>query len=79
MALQNIQTYGDAAAVSPSDTAAVDFYGLYVGGAGNVAVTTGAGNDVLFTAPPVGAIIPLRIIRVKATGTTATALVGMAR
>lgn len=69
------QSYRNAAAVTTSDTA--DNYGLafYVGGAGNVTVITEAGQTVLFTAPPVGSIIPIRFTQIKATGTTATAIV----
>ena len=66
-----------AAAVTPSDSAFVSFVGLYVGGAGNIAVTGGDGADVSFSSVPGGTILPLRIIRVKATGTTASGLVGL--
>lgn len=76
MSFRNDQIPGDAAAVTPSDTVFVDFYGLFVGGAGNLVVTTGAGNDVTFTAVPAGAIIPLRVVKVKSTSTTATNIVG---
>jgi hypothetical protein len=47
---------------------------LFVGGAGNVAVTTIGGDDVTFNAVPVGTILPVQVLRVKssASGTTAT-------
>lgn len=64
-------------AVTPSDT--VDFTlvarAIYVGGAGNVTVVNEDSTTALFTAPPVGTIIPGRFRRVNATNTTATLLV----
>ena len=45
---------------------------LFVGGAGNVAVTTIGGDDVTFNAVPVGTILPVQVIALKSTGTTAT-------
>jgi hypothetical protein len=74
--MRNDQIPTDAAAVTKSDSAFVDFYGLYVGGAGDVAVKTGAGNSVTFSSVPAGTIIPLRVTQVLSTGTTATNIVG---
>lgn len=45
---------------------------LFIGGAGNVAVTTLGGDDVIFNAVPVGTILAVQVLKVKATGTTAT-------
>lgn len=45
---------------------------LFVGGAGNIAVTTIGGDDVIFNAIPVGTVLPVQILKVKSTGTTAT-------
>ena len=45
---------------------------LYVGGAGNIAVTT-IGDDVItFNAVPAGTILQVQVYRLSATGTTAT-------
>ena len=49
---------------------------VYIGGAGNVQIKDLAGNTVLFTAPPVGSVLPLKATVVMATNTTATLLVG---
>ena len=45
---------------------------LFIGGAGNVAVTTLGGDDVIFNAVPVGTILAVQVSKVKSTGTTAT-------
>jgi hypothetical protein len=45
---------------------------LFIGGAGNVAVTTLGGDDVIFNAVPVGTILAVQVLKVKSTGTTAT-------
>jgi len=45
---------------------------LYVGGAGNVAVTTIGGDDVVFNAVPIGTVLPVQVLKLKSTGTTAT-------
>jgi hypothetical protein len=45
---------------------------IYVGGAGNVKVTTIGGDIITFTATPVGQVLPVQIIKLHSTGTTAT-------
>lgn len=75
----NLDGYSRAVAVTPSD--ATNFtegacHAIYVGGAGNItAVVNGAA--VLFTAVPVGTILPVRATRVNSTATTATAMVAL--
>lgn len=51
--------------------------GLYVGGAGNVEVIMLAGNTVIFSAVPVGTILPIRVTHVLAANTTATLIVAL--
>lgn len=65
------------AAITPSDSTVVDFNGIYIGGAGNLAVTLYDGSVVTLTAVIVGTIYPLRVIKVMSTNTTATVLVGL--
>lgn len=66
-----------AAAVVPSDVTVISpTLGIYVGGAGNVTVTTLDGTLITFTAPPVGSIIPIRCNKVMAA-TTATLLIAL--
>lgn len=45
---------------------------IYVGGAGNVKVTTAQGDETTFVGVAAGAVIPVQVIRVWVTGTTAT-------
>jgi hypothetical protein len=70
-----------AVAVTPGDATVVDFASLYVGGAGNIVVETrnmaGTAADVTFTGVPAGTILPIACTKVKATGTTATSIVGL--
>ena len=65
----------DAAAITTSNSDAKRYAGLYVGGTGDVVMTTAKGNDVTFTAVQAGTIIPIAFIRIK-TASTATSMVG---
>ena len=47
---------------------------IYVGGAGSVKVTTAQGDDTTFVGLQAGQVIPVQVIRVWSTGTTATSL-----
>jgi len=76
MSFRNDLTPAQWEANTPSDTAYVDYYGLYVGVTGDVTVQSVTGTSVLFKAVPAGAIIPGRFIRVMVTGTTATNICG---
>lgn len=70
--------YENAVAVTPSDGTPLTAIprGIYIGGAGNLAVTIGGAN-IVFTAPPVGTILPIRCTHVRATSTTATLIVAL--
>lgn len=50
--------------------------GIYVGGAGTI-IATIAGTDITFASAQAGSILPIRPTLIKATGTTATSLVGL--
>lgn len=67
----------DAFAVTPNDATVQAAESLYVGGAGDVAVETEAGNAVTFKDVTAGAVLPIRVNRVLATGTTATEILGL--
>lgn len=75
-------TYDGAIAVTKSDT--VDdpnagpsgFAGLWIQAAGNISFVDGMGNNVGTTGTPLAVVvgfIPIRCVRVNATGTTAVA------
>jgi hypothetical protein len=67
---------GDAEAVTPSNTVNLSTPSvIWVGGAGNIKVTTAQGTDVTFTAVPTGTVLPVQVLRVWSTGTTATNMV----
>jgi hypothetical protein len=77
--LRNPGPAADAFAITPSDT--VNYTqgmarGIYVGGAGNIALVTPQGNVVTLTGVAVGSILQICSIRVN-TATTATLLVGL--
>jgi hypothetical protein len=68
-------------AIVPHDTAVLTLFpkAVYVGGTGDIVVRTIAGAaDVTFRAVPAGTILPIRVGFVRATGTTATGIVGLA-
>lgn len=87
MAYQKLQAER-AALVTPSDTVNIPFVGgdtatnnwpcvLYVGGTGNIRVMTAGGDDVVFSGVPAGTFLPVQVIRVYSTNTTATNIVAL--
>lgn len=69
----------EAVAVTPSDGAdlAQATRALYIGVTGDVTVDMAeSGSTILFKAVPVG-ILPVRVKRVRATGTTATNILAL--
>jgi hypothetical protein len=69
----------DGFAVTPSDATPFTTMArrLYVGGAGNVTLITAAGTTLLLTGVLAGSILPIQCSQVKATGTTATLIIGL--
>jgi hypothetical protein len=71
---------GHAFAVTPNDGAdlAVITRGLYVGTGGDLSlVLKGDAAAVSFAGVASGSVLPLRVARVRATGTTASDIVGL--
>ena len=69
---------GDAVAITPSDTVNLTTPAvIYVGTGGNVVVTTAQGTQVTFTGVQGGTVIPVQVLRVWNTNTTASGLVGV--
>jgi hypothetical protein len=67
---------GDIAPDDASDLSNVT-RALYVGGTGNLRVRMLGGETASFANVPSGTLMPLRVTRVLATGTTATAILGL--
>jgi hypothetical protein len=87
MAYQKLQA-GRAAAVSPSNTANIpnvateDGSGnngcvLYVGTKGNLKVMTVGGDEVTFINVQDGSFIPVNVLKVFSTGTTASNIIAL--
>lgn len=68
-----------AAEITPSNSTVYKpcYRGVYVGGTGNLRVRMADGGTVTFTGVPNGAVLPICVDQVLATGTTATSLVGL--
>ena len=68
-----------AGAITPHDSTLLPRLtrAIYVGGNGDVTVLFPGGAVVTFTAVPIGTILPIRVARVNATATTATAMVAL--
>lgn len=87
MAYPKLQA-GRAAVVTPSNTnnipniATQDGSGnngcvLYVGGAGTLKVKTVGGDEVTFVGITAGSFIPVQVLQVFSTGTTATNIIAL--
>lgn len=68
-----------AVSVTPSDGGdlAQPSRALYVAAAGNLAVRMLTGEAATFASVPAGSLLPIRVTRVLATGTTATGIVAL--
>lgn len=84
MAYQKLQP-SRAAVVTKSDTVdipnpgngAVEGCVLYIGTGGILRVFTAAGDDVTFTNIPNGTFLPVQVVRVFVTTTTATDIIAL--
>jgi hypothetical protein len=68
-----------AAAIAADDGRDLAFAtrAIWVGGAGDLRVRMLGGAEVTLGQVPAGSLLPLRVVRVLATGTSATGLVGL--
>jgi hypothetical protein len=87
MAYQKLQT-SRAAVVTPSDTVDIPSIStqngrgnngcvLYVGVGGDLTVLTAGGDKVLFTGFPTGGFLPVQVVKVFATDTTAASILAL--
>jgi hypothetical protein len=69
----------DAAAITPDDglDLAVATRAIWVGGGGDIRLRMLGGAEAVLQGVAAGSLLPLRVARVFATGTTATALVAL--
>lgn len=69
----------DASNITPSDTAVIEplTRAIYIGGAGDLAVEMSSGAQITFVAVQSGAVLPLQVRKIRATGTTATAIIAL--
>lgn len=66
------------AAITPHDSTDIaTTRAVYVGGAGNIVAVDVDGNATTFTAVAAGTLLPIRVSRINATNTTATAMVAI--
>jgi len=69
--------HAETVVTSDAEDLATVTRGLWVGGAGNVAAVMLGGQTVTFVGVQAGTLLPIRVKRVLATGTTATYMVGV--
>jgi hypothetical protein len=73
------QPYRSALSVTPSDTTVFspETRGIYVGTTGDLAVKVQDGTSVLFKAVPAGALLPISVVQVLDTDTTASTILAL--
>ena len=66
-------------AITPSDAVdlAAETRGLWIGASGDLVLVLASGDEVTIAGAVGGTLLPLRVTRVKATGTSAAQLVGL--
>src|SRR5690606_33215246 len=71
---------GHGFAITPDDATDLErpVRALYGGYAGNLAVTFASGVEAVLEGVTGGTILPIRVVRVHATGTSAGAIIGLA-
>lgn len=69
----------NAETVTPSNSVDITYVSraLYIGSTGDVKVDMKGGQTVTLVAVPAGAILPIRVTRVYATGTTASSIIAL--
>ena len=69
--------HGFAITTSDSTDLVAETRAIYIGSAGDLVAVLASGDEVSFVGLGGGTVLPVRALRVKATGTTATHLVGL--
>ena len=68
---------GFAITASDSTDLIVETRAIYVGSAGDLVAVLASGDEVTFVGLAGGTVLPVRALRIKATGTSAGDLVGL--
>ena len=76
-ALHSPASHGFATTPHDTDPLGETTRALFIGGAGAVCVVMASGAELIFAGLAAGTVLPVRAIRVKATGTTASAILGL--
>lgn len=68
-----------AFAITPNNSTDLDYItrSIYVGVGGTIAVVMAGGEEVTFVGVQSGSVLPVRVSRVKSTGTSATNMIGL--
>lgn len=79
MSSSNLAVARGVFAITPNDTAllAKSARALYVGVGGDIKVRSHDASEATFVNVPQGTVLPVECVRVYATGTTATNLIGL--
>lgn len=72
---ENVATGGFS--ITKSDTDRFSQCWVYVGAAGDVRVLTANGDDLTFAGVPAGTILPVSVVQVFSTSTTAGSFIGL--
>jgi hypothetical protein len=70
--------YAASAVLSDTENLPVSGRGLYIGGNGDVVLKTVGGNNVTFSNLVAGTILPICVMQIFSTGTTASNIIVMA-
>jgi len=73
----NLTTYGSAVVVTTSDTLGNSFSSFMCGVAGAIAFQNVLGTTITLAAVPAYTVIPIATVRIMATGTAATNIIGL--
>jgi len=76
MSIDRAGIASDAFAITPHDTNQQRAAALYTGSGGNIAVKTEDGTTVTFASAAAGTTLPIKVLQVLATGTTASNILG---
>lgn len=69
----------DAFAIVPNDSTDLPEItrALYIGGGGDISLITKGGTQLTFSGANAGSLLPVRVARILATGTSATNIIGL--